>query len=115
MYEKLALKVLEKGTLSQFEDDLMLSGKFTVEETQRRTYIRVMKEYFARIFAKNDSPEVFKHTSKLIDSIEAESLFHKEFDFSEYYSSFNEMDEKEMVKKGKEKYSYFLKSVAVGQ
>ena len=43
MYEKLALKVLEKGTLSQFEDDLMLSGKFTVEETQRRTYIRVMK------------------------------------------------------------------------
>lgn len=48
LYEKLALKVLEKGTLAQFEEDLMISGKFTIEETQRLTLIRVIVEYFNR-------------------------------------------------------------------
>jgi hypothetical protein len=48
-YSKLALKVLKKGTLSQFEEDLMLSGKFSAEETSRRMHTRVMKEYFRRV------------------------------------------------------------------
>lgn len=30
----------------------MISGKFTVEETQRQTFIRVMLEYFNRSVGK---------------------------------------------------------------
>lgn len=37
-YEKLSLKVFEEGTLSNFEEDLMISGKYTLEETNNRIY-----------------------------------------------------------------------------
>jgi hypothetical protein len=37
-YERLSLKVFEEGTLSKFEEDIMISGKYTMEETNNRIY-----------------------------------------------------------------------------
>lgn len=43
------MKVFEEGTLSSFEEDLMISGKFTLEETNNRIYERVLRAYLSRI------------------------------------------------------------------
>lgn len=42
-YERLSLKVFEEGTLSRFEEDIMISGKYTLEETNNRIYERVLR------------------------------------------------------------------------
>jgi hypothetical protein len=68
----------------------MISGKFTVEETQKRTYIRVMIEYFNRAVNKNSENAVmWKHFGKLIDSLDTSIIFPLGFDFSAYYEAFN--------------------------
>ena len=84
-YETLAMKVLEKGTLSQFEEDLIISGKFTPEETNRRMNVRVAKEYFRRVAKENNlSDRHYAHFSKLADSFELEQ-FKDGFRFGNYY------------------------------
>lgn len=64
----------------------MISGKFTIEETQRHTFIRVMVEYFNRaIGKKQESVAMWKHFSKIIDSQEIGVIFPLGFDFAAYY------------------------------
>lgn len=64
----------------------MISGQFTVEETQRRTYIRVMIEYFNRALAKGtEDLTMLKHFSKVIDSLDIANIFPLGFDFASYY------------------------------
>lgn len=90
----------------------MLSGKFTVEETQKRIYIRVLKEYLTRVFAqKPTSPGIYNHVGKLIDSVEANTLFHEDSDFSAYYASYAEGSEERVMADGKKKYQAFLKTL----
>ena len=107
-YEKLALKVLEKGTLAQFEEDLMISGKFTVEETNRRMNIRVMKEYFKRVEKglKKLSGREYIHFSKLIDGLELE-IFSLDFDFNAHYQQLRSPAE-EAKELHEEKYRLFM-------
>jgi|JI102314A1RNA_FD_contig_31_188840_length_511_multi_2_in_0_out_0_1 hypothetical protein len=68
----------------------MISGKFTVEETQRQTFIRVMLEYFNRSVGKKETVLMWKHFSKIIDSLDIANIFPMGFDFSAYYEAFNE-------------------------
>jgi hypothetical protein len=71
-YEKLSLKVFEEGTLSNFEEDLMISGKYTLEETNNRIYERVLREYLSRVV--KDKAMKFQtaiQLLKLLDSLRA--------------------------------------------
>lgn len=68
----------------------MISGKFTVEKTQRQTFIRVMLEYFNRSVGKKETVLMWKHFSKIIDSLDIANIFPMGFDFSAYYEAFNE-------------------------
>ena len=109
-YEKLALKVLEKGTLAQFEEDLMISGKFTVEETNRRMNLRVMREYFKRVEKglKQLSGREYVHFSKLIDGLELD-IFSVDFDFNAHYQQLRSAGE-EAKGLHREKYQLFMES-----
>lgn len=65
----------------------MISGKFTVEETNRRISVRVMIEYFRRVekTVKKLSDRELAHFAKLIDSLEVEQVFGEDFNFNGYY------------------------------
>ena len=109
-YETLAMKVLEKGTLSQFEEDLIISGKFTPEETNRRMNIRVTKEYFRRVEKdKMLADKQFAHFSKLIDSFDLAN-FENGFAFGTYYDELRGVLSEEMRVKCMEKYRKFMES-----
>ena len=63
--------MLEEGTLSTFEEDLMLSGKFTRKETNNRIFERVLKEYLIRFMGNNKvlNYDQASHVLKLLDSL----------------------------------------------
>ena len=69
----------------------MISGKFTREETNQKMYERVLKEYLKRIQENGSKVDYVQwaHIGKLLDSREIEHLFREDFDFHEYYESYN--------------------------
>lgn len=80
--------MFEEGTLSKFEEDIMISGKFTMEETNNRIYERVLREYLSRLLKDH---KTLTYTTaiqalQLLDSLRAEVKFSQEdFDFLGYY------------------------------
>jgi hypothetical protein len=86
----------------------MISGKFNAEDTQKRTYIRAMIEYFNRTISKvkEGNATMWKHFSKLIDSVEdLQITFPFGFDFNAYYETFNETADVLTIKICKQKYN----------
>lgn len=77
--------MLEEGTLEEFEDDLMISGKFTLEETNQRIYERVLRAYLERVLKqqKELSLNVSIQVLKLMDSLRGDFKFSQsDFDFA---------------------------------
>lgn len=78
----------------------MISGKFTREETNKRIYSNVMREYvraFEEMYKKNKTLEkkLLCHIIKLIDSNDEKMLNDFSFNFNVYYDSFNQLQQKE--------------------
>lgn len=72
----------------------MISGKFTREETNRRIYCNVMREYVKgveelRKKAKAADKKLLCHVIKLIDSNNDKMLNDFTFNFNKYYDTFN--------------------------
>lgn len=87
--------MLEEGTLADFEEDLMISGKFTLEETNRRIFERVLREYLKRLLGDNQnlSKNAGVQVLKLLDTLRIETKFSQtDFDFTGYYQQFQETD-----------------------
>ena len=104
------MKVLEKGTLSHFEEDLIISGKFTPEETNRRMNLRVTKEYFRRVEKeKAIGDKEHAHFAKIIDSFELTN-FESGFTFGTYYDELREPLRSDIRVKCNSKYSKFMES-----
>lgn len=59
---------------------------------------------------KEGTPAMWKHFSKVIDSLEAGTLFPVDFDFSAYYEAFNETEDQLAVKICRQKYNEFMKN-----
>lgn len=79
---------------------MMISGKFTREETNKKIYANVMREYvrtFEETCKKNKSLEkkLLCHIIKLIDSNDEKMLNDFSFNFNKYYDSFNQLQVKE--------------------
>lgn len=53
---------------------------------------------------------MWKHFSKVIDSLEINNIFPMGFDFSAYYDAFNETEDQVAVKICKQKYNEFMKN-----
>ena len=90
----------------------MISGKFTLEETNRRIYRQVLTEYLKRI---QDGPDkvIYRqwiHIGKLIDSLEMEVLFVEGFDFQEYYATFEQENVDKIQDLCRKKYARFRKN-----
>jgi hypothetical protein len=74
----------------------MISGKFTLEETNRRIYERVLREYLKRLLG--DCQELPRSKGvqvlKLLDTLRIETKFSQgDFDFTGYYQQFQETEE----------------------
>lgn len=66
----------------------MISGKFTMEETNNRIYERVLREYLSRVLKeqKTLNYSMAIQALQLLDSLRAEVKFSQEdFDFLGYY------------------------------
>ena len=88
------MKVFEEGTLANFEEDLMISGKFTIEETNNRIFERVLREYLSRLMSQTKKLkfETAIHILKLLDSLKIDTYFGQEdFDFVGYYQQYQEL------------------------
>ena len=53
---------------------------------------------------------MWKHFSKIIDSLDLFNNFPQGFDFSAYYDAFNETEDEVVVKICKQKYNEFIKN-----
>lgn len=53
---------------------------------------------------------MWKHFSKIIDSLDINNNFPMGFDFSTYYEAFNETETEVVVKLCKQKYNEFVKN-----
>jgi hypothetical protein len=111
-YEKLSLKVFEEGTLSKFEEDIMISGKYTMEETNNRIYERVLREYICRLMKEQKLHyAVCIQLLQLLDSLKAEVKFSQDdFDFLGYYQEFTDTEESLIKENAKFKVESYLKS-----
>lgn len=72
----------------------MISGRFTREETNRRIYYNVMREYVKgveelRKKCKTIDKRVLCHVIKLVDSNDDKMLNDFGFNFNKYYDTFN--------------------------
>lgn len=73
----------------------MISGKYTLEETNNRIYERVLREYICRLMKeKKMTYSISVHLLQLLDSLKAEVKFSQEdFDFLGYYQEFSDTEE----------------------
>jgi hypothetical protein len=73
----------------------MISGKYTLEETNNRIYERVLREYICRLMKeKKMNYSISVHLLQLLDSLKAEVKFSQEdFDFLGYYQEFSDTEE----------------------
>jgi hypothetical protein len=97
------MKVFEEGTLSKFEEDIMISGKYTMEETNNRIYERVLREYLLRVMkGQKLNFQISIQLLKLLDSVKADVKFSQEdFDFLGYYQEFSDTEESLMRQNAK--------------
>ena len=74
----------------------MISGKFTLEETNRRIFERVLREYLNRLMQQHKplKQEAAVHVLKLLDLLRLDTKFcQSDFDFTGYYQQFQETEE----------------------
>ncbi len=82
----------------------MISGKFTREETNKRIYVNVLREYLKTFENQHKKgtiidKKLLSHVIKLIESNDDKMLNDFSFNFNKYYDSFNQMQQKEAEKK----------------
>ena len=82
----------------------MISGKFTREETNKRIYVNVLREYLKTFENQHKKgtiidKKLLSHVIKLIESNDDKMLNDFSFNFNKYYNSFNQMQQKEAEKK----------------
>lgn len=78
----------------------MISGKFTREETNRRIYVNVLREYLKTFEnqhkkGSNIDKKLLSHVIKLVESNDEKMVNDMSFNFNKYYDSFNQMQQKE--------------------
>jgi hypothetical protein len=83
---------------------MMISGKFTREETNKRIYVNVLREYLKTFENQHKKgtiidKKLLSHVIKLIESNDDKMLNDFSFNFNKYYDSFNQMQQKEAEKK----------------
>lgn len=74
----------------------MISGKYTLEETNNRIFERVLREYLSRVLGENKNLkyEAAVHILKLLDSLRIDTKFGMQgFDFVGYYQQYMETEE----------------------
>lgn len=76
----------------------MISGKYTIQETNNRIYERVLREYLNRLMKENKNKNMkFQaaiHIMKLLDSLRVDTKFsYVDFDFVGYYQQYAETEE----------------------
>lgn len=91
----------------------MISGKFTMEETNNRIYERVLREYLSRVLKeqKTLNYSMAIQALQLLDSLRAEVKFSQEdFDFLGYYQEFSDTEENLIRENAKFKVESYLKT-----
>lgn len=74
----------------------MISGKYTMEQTNNRIFERVLREYLSRLTKESQTLkyEASIHVLKLLDSLRIDTKFSvKDFDFVGYYQQFGDTEE----------------------